>query len=192
MSEKREINGGKFAICIRTLVYMSKLYTSCMKRKQLPTSFQSLYFFFFKRYLRMAKPNLFNLIIYNYVNQKGNDVLYFGNSSCPRSQPHRYKYSYLLLHRYNLPRFRKDQNHSRRYLKKRNKRRKISVKRNRRMAKPNLCNLIIYKDVIQKGNDISYLGNSSCPRSQPYRYNYSHLLQQYKLHRFCKVQVHSS
>ena len=81
--------------------------------------------FFFKRYRRMAKPNLCNLIIQNYVNQKGNDVSYFGNSSCPRSQPHRYKYSYLLLHRYNLPRFRKDQNHSRRYLKKRNKRRKF-------------------------------------------------------------------
>ena len=148
--------------------------------------------FFFKRYRRMAKPNLCNLIIQNYVNQKGNDVSYFGNSSCPRSQPYRYKYSYLLLHRYNLPRFRKDQNHSRRYLKKRNKRRKISVKRNRRMAKPNLYNLIIYKDVIQKGNDVSYLENSSCPRSQSYRYNYSHLLQQHKLHRFRKVQVHSS
>ena len=84
--------------------------------------------FFFKRYRRMAKPNLCNLIIQNYVNQKGNDVSYFGNSSCPRSQPHRYKYSYLLLHRYNLPRFRKDQNHSRRYLKKRNKRRKFRLR----------------------------------------------------------------
>ena len=62
--------------------------------------------FFFKRYRRMAKPNLCNLIIQNYVNQKGNDLSYFGNSSCPRNQPHRYKYSYLLLHQYNLPRFR--------------------------------------------------------------------------------------
>ena len=81
--------------------------------------------FFFKTYRRIARPNLCNLILYNYVNLKGNDESYFGNSSCFRSRPYRYKCSYLLQHRYKLHRFRKDQIDSRRYLKKRNKWRKI-------------------------------------------------------------------
>ena len=57
---------------------------------------------------------------YNRWNRRENDLAYPWNSCSPRSQPYRYKYSYL-LRRDKLHRFRKEEGHSRRYLRKRNK-----------------------------------------------------------------------
>ena len=37
-------------------------------------------------------------------------------------------------------------------------------------------------------NDLTYFGNSSCHRSQPYNYTYSHLRHRHKLHCFGKDQ----
>ena len=53
-------------------------------------------------------------------NRRENYLSYLWNSCSLRSQPYRYKYSYLLC-RYKLHRFRKEEGHSRRYLRKRNK-----------------------------------------------------------------------
>ena len=53
-------------------------------------------------------------------NRRQNDLTHLKHSWGPRSQPYRYKYSYL-LRRYNLHRFCKDQKDIRWYLKKRNK-----------------------------------------------------------------------